>query len=248
MTALSVNLNKLALLRNSRGRNYPDLLEFATRFIALGAHGITIHPRPDERHIRRRDAYELAELLRDYPWVEFNIEGYPSAAFLQLVADIRPHQCTLVPDAETQLTSDHGWDCQQQQSFLEPVIGGLRALGVRVAVFLDPQPQQASYAAAVGADRIELYTEAFARAFATAEQDAVLERYRVTAASAQALGMGVNAGHDLNLQNLATFLQIPGILEVSIGHALTVECIEQGLVPVIGRYLEICAGQHTAAQ
>lgn len=242
MTVLSVNLNKLALLRNSRGRNYPDVLDFAARFIRLGVQGLTIHPRPDERHIRRSDAYELAELLQDHPGVEFNIEGYPTEAFLQLVTDTRPQQCTLVPDADGQLTSDHGWDCHGNRHFLQETIMRLRSLGVRVAVFLDPDPLQPQHAAEVGADRIELYTEAYAQAWGTSAQNAALQLYRATAAAAQALGMGVNAGHDLNLANLGAFLHIPAIMEVSIGHALTIESIEQGMDTVVRRYLDICRG------
>ena len=241
MTVLSVNLNKLALLRNSRGHNYPDLLVFAERFIALGVKGLTIHPRPDQRHIRRQDAYDLAALLRRHPGVEFNIEGYPSSEFLQLVADVRPHQCTLVPDADAQLTSDHGWDCVRHQDFLRSTVAAIKALGVRAAIFLDPDPGQAQHAANTGTDRIELYTEAFARSHGTANAAAEFERYRRTAEAARAAGLGLNAGHDLNLRNLGDFLRIPGILEVSIGHALTVECIEQGMERVIARYLEICA-------
>jgi pyridoxine 5-phosphate synthase len=241
MTALSVNLNKLALLRNSRGHNYPDLLLFAERFIALGVHGITIHPRPDQRHICRQDAYDLAALLAQHPHVEFNIEGFPSSQFLQLVRDVRPHQCTLVPDADAQLTSDHGWDCHAHKAFLEDTIAELKTLGVRAAVFLDPDPAQAEAAARTGANRIELYTEEFARSHGTSDSAAVFKCYQETAHAAQQAGLGINAGHDLNLRNLGTFLQIPGILEVSIGHALTVECIEQGLERVIAQYLAICA-------
>jgi len=240
MTALSVNLNKLALLRNSRGRNYPDLCSFAERFIALGVQGITIHPRPDERHVRRRDAFALAEMLRAHPHVAFNIEGYPSPAFMQLVTEVRPQQCTLVPDADNQLTSDHGWDCVAEQDLLRSTCSNLRGLGIRAAVFLDADPAQAGHAAAVGADRIELYTEAWAQAFGHPEAAAVGERYRQTALAAQQAGLGVNAGHDLDLRNLADFLRIPGILEVSIGHALTVECIEQGMEQVVPQYLAIC--------
>ncbi|MEY4642620.1 MAG: hypothetical protein RLZZ227_2614 [Pseudomonadota bacterium] len=241
MTTLSVNLNKLALLRNSRGHNYPDLLLFAERFIALGVKGITIHPRPDERHIRRQDAYDLAAVLRKHPDVEFNIEGYPSSQFLQLIAEVRPHQCTLVPDADAQLTSDHGWDCEAHQSFLVETVAGLKTLGVRAAVFLDPDPRQTDAAARTGADRIELYTEAFARSYGTPTAAAEFQRYSDTARAAREAGLGLNAGHDLNLRNLAQFLTIPGILEVSIGHALTVECIEQGMDKVVARYLAICA-------
>lgn len=240
MTALSVNLNKLALLRNSRGRNYPDLLEFTRRFIALGVAGLTIHPRPDERHIRRRDAYALAELLQDHPEVEFNIEGYPSPQFLALIEDVRPTQCTLVPDTDDQLTSDHGWDCVAQAAFLAPVLEKLQLLQVRSALFLDPEPAQAEAAARLRPQRIELYTEAYAAAYHSAHKHTQLERYRATVQRAQALGLGVNAGHDLDLSNLGEFLTLGGILEVSIGHALTVECIEFGLETVIARYLALC--------
>lgn len=241
MTVLSVNLNKLALLRNSRGHNYPDLLAFAERFIALGVRGLTIHPRPDQRHIRRQDAYELAALLRRHPGVEFNIEGYPSPQFLQLIQDTRPDQCTLVPDADAQLTSDHGWDCKKHAGFLRDTVAGIKALGVRAAIFLDPEPAQAQPAAATGADRIELYTEAYARSHGTAHAGMEFERYRHTADAARSAGLGLNAGHDLNLRNLGDFLRIPGILEVSIGHALTVECIEQGMERVVAQYLKLCA-------
>ncbi len=237
MTALSVNLNKLALLRNSRGHNFPDILKYAERFIALGVQGITIHPRPDERHITRQDAYDLAGLLKEHPQVEFNIEGYPSEEFLNLVEDCMPAQCTLVPDAEDQLTSDHGWDFTRQLDYLKPVIGRLKAAGIRVAVFLDPDTRQVELAAQSGTDRIELYTEEFARDYQNKD---VLRKYKDAAQLAQNLGLGVNAGHDLNLKNLPEFLSIPDILEVSIGHALIVECINQGMEKVISGYLEIC--------
>jgi pyridoxine 5-phosphate synthase len=241
MTALSVNVNKLALLRNSRGRNHPDLLHFAARFIALGVHGITVHPRPDERHVKRADAHALAAFLQDFPQVEFNIEGYPSAEFLQLIRATRPHQCTLVPDADNQLTSDHGWNCREQGAMLKPLVQQLQDMGVRVALFLDPDAEQAEHAAELGADRIELYTESYAQAFGTKAEQSVLQQYRSAAQHAQAQGLGVNAGHDLDLRNLGLFLTIPDILEVSIGHALTVECIEEGMEQVIPRYLQICS-------
>lgn len=244
MTVLSVNLNKLALLRNSRGRNYPDLLEYATHFIKLGAGGITIHPRPDERHIKYVDAHKLSALLAPHDGVELNIEGYPSDSFMQLVADTRPAQCTLVPDAPEQLTSDHGWDFHQDGAFVKDVLTELRQLGIRSSVFLDPDPEQARLAAAAGADRIELYTEAYAEAFGTAIQDQVLARFRETSATAQAEGLGVNAGHDLDLHNLSTFLNIPDILEVSIGHALTIESIDHGMAAVVKKYLAICNDKH----
>lgn len=241
MTALSVNVNKLALLRNSRGRNYPSLPHFAERFIGLGAHGITVHPRPDERHIRFKDVFELADLVREHPQVEFNVEGFPSEHFLQIVRDSRPHQCTLVPDAANQLTSDHGWNLYQHGHWLRDIVTRLKDMGVCVALFLDPDPEQCELAAKTGADRIELYTEAYAAAFASDEKERVWQRYLDTATRAQQVGLGVNAGHDLDLLNLAEFLRIPGILEVSIGHALMVECIEQGMETVIARYLEICS-------
>ena len=240
MTALSVNINKLALLRNSRGRNYPDLLQFAQRFLTLGAHGITVHPRPDERHVKFRDVPMLAEVVKAHAHAEFNIEGYPSEQFIRMVCEVKPHQCTLVPDADNQLTSDHGWDLRQHGDQLRDLIARLQSHGVRVALFLDPVPALATEAARIGADRIELYTEAYAAAFGSSRQTQVLEPYRQTALAAQQLGVGVNAGHDLDLKNLGEFLRIPGILEVSIGHALTVECIEQGMELVIGKYLQLC--------
>jgi len=240
MTALSVNLNKLALLRNSRGHNFPDILEYAKRFIDLGVQGITIHPRPDERHITQQDAHELAHLLKDFPQVEFNIEGYPSEAFLHLVEACMPIQCTLVPDAESQLTSDHGWDFTQHMEKLKPIIKRLKNNGIRVAVFLDPDTNQVELAAQSGADRIELYTEEFASEFSSTIAKAVLSKYLDAALKAQELGLGVNAGHDLNLQNLPSFLSIPDILEVSIGHALIVECINHGIEKVISEYINIC--------
>jgi pyridoxine 5-phosphate synthase len=238
MTALSVNINKLALLRNSRGRDYPHLLTFTDRLLDLGVDGITIHPRPDERHIRKQDAYELAGFLTAKKNVEFNIEGYPSPHFLQLIQDTRPHQCTLVPDADNQLTSDHGWDFTTQGDFLADIIQHIQSWGVRAAVFLDPDVKQVELAASAGADRIELYTADYAEEFAKGNRN--LDLYRVAALRAQELQMGVNAGHDLDLLNLANFLTIPKILEVSIGHALIVECIEQGMEQVISQYLSIC--------
>lgn len=242
MTILSVNVNKIALLRNSRGRNYPDVVYFVRKLLALGVKGITVHPRQDERHVTRQDVVDITELLKDYPAVEFNIEGYPSPEFLALVERVRPAQCTLVPDAPDQLTSDHGWDVARDAALLTEVLQRLRAVGVRSSIFLDPVPALVDLVAQVGADRIELYTESYANSFATDRQDAVLADYLATAARASALGIGLNAGHDLDLQNLALFLQIPGILEVSIGHALVVESLEQGMDTVVRRYLAITGG------
>lgn len=244
MTILSVNLNKLALLRNSRGRNYPDLCHYARRFIALGAGGITIHPRPDERHIRHDDVAQLKAIVAETPGVELNIEGYPDERLMNLVEAVRPHQCTLVPDAPDQLTSDHGWDFLGTDTGLKPVLQRLRDMGVRSAVFLDPDPAQVEGAVEAGSDRIELYTEAFAQHHGGPQADNVLARYRATAAVAVDQGLGVNAGHDLSLDNLDAFLDIPEILEVSIGHALTIECIDYGIETVMQRYMAICQGLH----
>ncbi len=241
MTVLSVNVNKIALLRNSRGRDFPSVIEFAKRVIGLGVKGITVHPRPDERHITRRDIRELTSFLADYPGVEFNIEGYPSEDFMELVLNAKPDQCTLVPDAPDQLTSDHGWDISAHESLLSNVLGRLRDADIRSSIFLDPDVEMVERVPSVGADRIELYTESYAQAFGSESQDAVLEKYRAAALRASQLGLGLNAGHDLDLANLSEFLTIPSILEVSIGHALIVESLHQGVDKVIARYLALCA-------
>lgn len=240
MTQLSINVNKIALLRNARGRDFPNVVEFAKKFIALGVHGITVHPRQDERHITQQDTRDLAKLLADYPDVEFNIEGYPSEDFLDLVEECNPDQCTLVPDSVDQLTSDHGWDVAWHHELLKMVSDRLKKSGIRVAAFLDPDLDQVRRVAETGVDRIELYTEEYASAYGTPAQDAVLAKYADAAAEAQRLELEVNAGHDLDSQNLATFLTIAGILEVSIGHVLTVECIEEGMPTVVAKYLDIC--------
>ncbi len=241
MTKLSVNLNKIALLRNSRGRDYPNVLEYARRFVDLGVNGITIHPRPDERHARRQDAMDLGEMLGRFEAVEFNIEGYPSEEFLQLVESVRPDQCTLVPDGEDQITSDHGWDISGSSGILEMSLQRLQEAGIRCSLFLDPDIGQVRAAAQTGAERIELYTEEYARNYGLNTADHVFERYREAARLAEESGLGVNAGHDLDLNNLGRFLEIGNILEVSIGHALTIECIDCGMEAVVSRYLEICA-------
>lgn len=240
MTKLSVNVNKIALLRNSRGRDFPNVINFAKKFIDLGAHGITVHPRQDERHITVKDAYQLAEFLQDYPEVEYNIEGYPSEDFLKIIADTKPDQCTLVPDGVNQITSDHGWDMRKNQQRITDLAKVLADYNVRSAVFLDPEIEQVELVAKTGVDRIELYTESYASAFNTDNQAKILDQYRQAAALAQKLGLGVNAGHDLDSENLADFLTIPKILEVSIGHVLTIECIERGMDTVIKKYLGIC--------
>ncbi len=241
MTVLSVNVNKIALLRNSRGRDFPSVIEFAKRVIGLGVKGITVHPRPDERHITRRDIRELTSFLADYPGVEFNIEGYPSEDFMALVLNAQPDQCTLVPDAPDQLTSDHGWNIDANEGLLTNVLGRLREAGIRSSIFLDPDVASVERVPKVGADRIELYTESYAQAYAGPTQATVLDAYRLAAARATELGIGLNAGHDLDLANLSEFLTIPHILEVSIGHALVVESLHEGVDKVVRRYLEICA-------
>jgi pyridoxine 5-phosphate synthase len=242
MTQLSVNLNKIALLRNSRGRDYPNVVEFAKKFMDLGVHGITVHPRQDERHITIQDTIELGQLLADNDEVEFNIEGYPSEQFLSLVEKTRPTQCTLVPDSPEQLTSDHGWDLTQHQAKVSEICRRLSDAGIRPAIFLDPEIADVRLAAETGTRRIELYTEAYAADFGTPRQAQVLEKYREAAAEALKLGLELNAGHDLDLNNLREFLTVAGILEVSIGHAMMVECIEQGIESVTRQYLEICHG------
>ncbi|NKB33597.1 MAG: pyridoxine 5'-phosphate synthase [Pseudomonadales bacterium] len=241
MTMLSVNLNKIALLRNSRGRDFPNVVEFAERVIGLGVRGITVHPRPDERHITRQDVKDLSEFLSAIDNVEFNIEGYPSAEFLNLVFDASPDQCTLVPDEPGQLTSDHGWQVARNESLLKEVLGKIHGEGIRSSLFLDPVPAYIDEVTGVGANRIELYTEEYASNFNTPHQEKTWQEYVDTAARATEAGIGINAGHDLDLTNLAKFLEIPNILEVSIGHALIVECLEQGVESVINQYLAITA-------
>lgn len=247
MTILSVNVNKIALLRNSRGRDFPSVLDFTAQLISLGVKGITVHPRPDERHISRRDVYQLTEFLQDKPEVEFNIEGYPSDEFIKMVREVCPAQCTLVPDKPYQLTSDHGWDILKYEASLSKTLNQLRESGIRSSLFLDPDPVMVASVPKVGADRIELYTEDYANHFAGAQQEPVFQRYRESAQKSEELGIAVNAGHDLDLLNLAKFLEIPNILEVSIGHALVVESLQQGVVEVIARYQSIIAGSGAAA-
>ena len=239
MTTLSINLNKIALLRNSRGRDFPRLLDFAERALALGVQGITVHPRPDQRHITRQDVFDLAAFIASRDSVEFNIEGYPSNDFMELVLEVQPTQVTLVPDLPDQLTSDHGWNVAKQEVFLDAALSRLRNAGIRSSLFLDPEPDLVEPVTRAGADRIELYTEDYASKFGSDAEQASWERYAATAARAQEFGVGVNAGHDLDLANLPRFLEIPGILEVSIGHALIVESLLDGFDQVVDRYLAI---------
>lgn len=254
MTALSVNVNKVAWLRNARGGARPDVLASARIALEAGANGITVHPRPDERHIRAADVHALRDVVARHPGAEFNIEGNPQAlprggypGFDALIDAVRPHQCTLVPDADGQLTSDHGWDLTDcaNRTRVAKAVARYQALGARVSLFVDPRPEQIAAAKSVGADRIELYTGPYADAVAehglgAVEADACWESYRRAAVQANDAGIGVNAGHDLDLDNLARFLEIDGIAEVSIGHALIADALEMGLAEAVRRYSRIC--------
>jgi len=237
VTKLSVNLNKIALLRNSRALGIPSVTRAAVTALNSGAHGITVHPRPDERHIRATDVKDLAELMRRYPDAELNIEGNPFENALDLVRSLRPHQFTLVPDDPAAYTSDHGCDLARDASRLRPLIAEVKALGVRVSLFMDADADMKA-AASVGADRVELYTEPYAQAYGTAQESQVLARYAAAARAAAQAGLGVNAGHDLNQQNLPAFLSaVPGVLEVSIGHALISDALDDGLAQTVRNYL-----------
>jgi pyridoxine 5-phosphate synthase len=237
MTALSVNLNKVALLRNTRTLGIPSVTRAAVLALEAGADGITVHPRPDGRHVRANDVGELAALLRSWPAAEFNIEGNPFHGLLDYVAQVRPHQCTFVPDETGAFTSDHGWDLPRDAERLEPLVRKARSLGVRVSLFMDPLPAAMQHAAAIGADRVELYTEPYARCFGTAAQQEVLLRYVEAAEAGLRAGLALNAGHDLNRANLAAFLTVvPGVEEVSIGHALIADALEFGLSPTVRMY------------
>jgi pyridoxine 5-phosphate synthase len=237
-TALSVNLNKVALLRNTRHLGLPSVTRAARLVLEAGADGITVHPRPDERHIRAADVHELAALLQSWPDVEFNIEGNPLHNLMEFIRAVRPHQATFVPDSAGQFTSDHGWNLPADAATLQPLIDECHALGVRVSLFMDPVPEAMAQVRALGADRIELYTETYASAFGTPREAEVTARFAATARAALALGLGVNAGHDLNRDNLARFLaEVPGVAEVSIGHALIGDALELGYDSTIRAYL-----------
>jgi pyridoxine 5-phosphate synthase len=241
---LSVNLNKVALLRNARSIGIPSVLNAARQCIEAGAHGITVHPRPDHRHIRPEDVIDLAGLLDDYPEVEFNIEGNPlGREFMNLVREVRPHQCTLVPDDPHQSTSDHGWNPATQGEQVAPIIRELQDLGIRVSLFMDADPKLIEQVPALRPERIELYTEPYAAAFGTGDEEALFERFQHAAGLANELGLGVNAGHDLNLYNLPRFVTIPGILECSIGHALIADALSYGLRTTVQLYLRAIAGE-----
>lgn len=244
MTKLSVNVNKVALLRNSRKGEIPSPLKHARLALEAGAAGITVHPRPDERHIRAGDVHQIAELLREpgYAQREFNIEGNPFLGhYMTLCREVRPDQCTLVPDAPGQSTSDHGWDAGANVDRLKPIVQELHDLGCRVSLFMDPEPEAIAHVPQTGADRIELYTEWYATAHAQggAEAQRAHACYAEAARAARELGLGVNGGHDLNLDNLGTFVSIEGILEVSIGHALIADALEMGMKATVEAYQDV---------
>ena len=247
-TALSVNLNKVALVRNTRHLGIPSVTCAATLCLEAGARGITVHPRPDERHIRRHDVFDLAELMQAWPDREYNIEGNPFHNLMEVAREVKArglplHQLTFVPDSEGQFTSDHGWSFPQDADRLRPVIAQAQALGARVSLFMDPEPAQMAAARAVGADRVELYTEPYAAAWHTPDRAHQLERYRAAALAALEAGLGVNAGHDLNRENLTTFLRtVSGVSEVSIGHALIADALELGYAATVSDYNR-CIGE-----
>jgi pyridoxine 5-phosphate synthase len=238
-TALSVNLNKVALVRNTRHLGIPSVTRAATLCLQAGAHGITVHPRPDARHIRAQDVRDLHALLKtDWPHAEFNIEGNPFHNLMDFVRELRPHQATFVPDSEGQFTSDHGWDLAKDGERVKPLIAECKALGVRVSLFMDADAQAIPLARAVGAHRVELYTEPYAAAWNTPEHVQQLRRFADAAQAAHAAGLGVNAGHDLNRDNLPDFLRaVPGVQEVSIGHALIADALELGYAATVRAYL-----------
>ncbi len=242
-TVLSVNLNKVALVRNARDGRSPSVTAAAELCLEAGAGGITLHPRPDRRHARASDVSDLAALVRSRPGAELNIEGNPFPDFIALVRQAKPTQCTLVPDAVGALTSDHGWDLVAQGARLQPLIREFQELGIRVSLFMEPDASQIQEARAIGTDRIELYTESYATAWGTDREPEVLNRFVHAATVAQALGVGVNAGHDLNLCNLGGFCRrIPGLHEVSIGHALIAHAFDVGLRQAVAEYLQVLCG------
>lgn len=234
MTRLSVNINKIATLRNARGENNPDVILFARNCEKFGAQGITVHPRPDERHIRRDDVF----LLKDAVTTEFNIEGYPSESFIDLVIRVVPDQVTLVPDSPDQITSNAGWDVIKNEDFLVPILQRLRQAGIRSSIFVDPVREQVRRAAEIGADRVELYTKSYADNYSADREKAVLPFVEASEEALRA-GIGLNAGHDLSLENLAYLRQcLPLLDEVSIGHALIADCLYMGLEKTIRLYLD----------
>ncbi|WP_417431331.1 pyridoxine 5'-phosphate synthase [Halpernia sp.] len=241
MTKLSVNINKIATLRNARGGEFPSVTEAAIKLQEFGAQGITIHPRPDERHITRKDVYDLKPLVK----TEFNIEGNPHRDFIDMVLNVKPEQVTLVPDADDAITSNAGWNCKKHQDFLKEIISEFKNAGIRTSVFLDPNPEMVEFAAKTGTDRIELYTEAYAKDYADSStslrmtKELAIKPYFETAQKCVDFNLGVNAGHDLSLENLKYFAdEIPNLLEVSIGHALISEALYMGLENTVQAYLK----------
>lgn len=242
VTALSVNVNKIALLRNQRPLPIPSVVGLAKIALEAGAQGITVHPRPDQRHIRRHDVFDLAALLKDWPEAEFNIEGNPFHNLMEFVRETKPQQCTFVPDSAEQSTSDHGWDLGRDGARLAPLIAEAHALGVRVSLFMDADPAAMAAVRTAGADRVELYTEPYARAHGTPAQAQSLAEFAAAARAAQGQGLGVNAGHDLNRDNLGDFLvAVPGVLEVSIGHAFIADALELGMAGAVRAYRDVIA-------
>ena len=252
-TALSVNVNKVALLRNTRHLGIPDVVRAARMCLEAGANGITVHPRPDERHIRSSDVFEIAVMMKDWPDREFNIEGNPFQNLMGFVHDLSArglplHQCTFVPDSEDQFTSDHGWAFPQDAERLKPLIDEVHSRGVRVSLFMDPIPEAMAAAKRVGADRVEFYTESYATAWSSDQKLEALSRFTQSARAAAAIDLGVNAGHDLNRDNLTEFLKaVPGVLEVSIGHALIADALEFGYQATVHSYLR-CIDQAFATK
>lgn len=237
-THLSINLNKVALVRNTRHNGIPSVTRAARLCLEAGAAGITVHPRPDARHICAHDVHDLSNLLLAWPGREFNIEGNPQHNLMSFVRELRPAQCTFVPDTEGQFTSDHGWRFPQDAQALRPLIEEAKALGVRVSLFMDPHPEAMPVVKALGADRVELYTETYAKAWGTPRQLDVLQRFAEAAQAALDVGLGINAGHDLNQDNLSDFLRaVPGVQEVSIGHAFVADALELGYSSAVKAYL-----------
>lgn len=241
MSKLSVNLNAVAMLRNRRDIGWPSVTAIAKLVLEAGANGITVHPRPDQRHIRQSDIGELAKMLReDFPRAEYNIEGYPDERFLKLVEEAKPDQVTFVPDDPGQSTSDHGWDIASNQLLLKKAIARMKSAGFRVALFIDAEPEIAKMAAEVKADRVELYTGPFAASFGSEQGDEYLRQLEKTAKAAAAVGLGVNGGHDLTLENLPSFIKaVPNLLEVSIGHGITADALVMGFPEAVRRHKEL---------
>ncbi|MDW5418836.1 pyridoxine 5'-phosphate synthase [Iodobacter sp. CM08] len=235
--ALSINVNKVALLRNTRHLGIPSVVKAAKLCLQAGAQGITVHPRPDARHIRSDDVSDLAALLKAWPHAEYNIEGNPTQNLMDFIREFRPHQATFVPDGEDQFTSNFGWSLPEDMDKLRPLIAECKALGVRVSLFMDPNPAAMPLVAALGAERIELYTETYANAYGGEQEASVLASFTATAEAALAAGLGINAGHDLNCDNLTRFLQaVPGVQEVSIGHAFIADALELGYTQAVNAY------------